>query len=187
MTQKTHQLIGITAASAAYFYLTPEAPVTLPVILTVVFASSLGSLAPDIDQPTSNFWDHVPLGSFFGHLTSRALGGHRNLSHSILGTGLFFAIIYWLCALVPNTWLIDVVLIQKCFLISFIFHLIADAVTVRGIPLFWPFGHDMGFPPEPFDGIRIITGKWFENLVIFPAVTILFVTLIALHAARFSF
>lgn len=187
MTQKTHQLIGITAASATYLFMTPNAPVTIPVIATVVFAASLGSLAPDIDQPTSSFWDHIPLGNFFGQITSRALGGHRNLSHSILGTGLFFVLIYWLCTLMPNTWPVNVILIQQCFLIGFIAHLAADSVTMRGIPLFWPLGNDMGFPPVPLDGIRIITGKWFENLVIFPVVMILFITLIALNLGRFTF
>jgi hypothetical protein len=51
-------------------------------------------------------------------------------------------------------------------------------LTVEGIPLFWPWRKKFGIPPKPFDGIRIETGKWFENIVIFPLVDIILIILI---------
>lgn len=184
MTDKTHQLIGITAATAFVLYYQPDTAITVPVALTVLFGSVLGSITPDIDQPTSDFWDRVPLGGFLGRLTSRCLGGHRNLSHSLLGIALFYLLLRWLCSLVPDTWGIDTQLVLQSGIIGFVVHLLADAVTVRGIPVFWPLGRDMGFPPYPLDGIRIITGKWFENLVVFPAVAVVLAVLIATHINR---
>lgn len=44
--------------------------------------------------------------------------------------------------------------------------------TNEGIPLLFPWKKFFGLPPKPFDGVRVATGKWFENLVIFPAVTL---------------
>lgn len=184
MTDKTHQLIGLTAATAFVVLQQPELVITWPIAGTVLLGSFLGSIAPDIDQPTSNFWDTVPLGGFIGKLTSRALGGHRNLSHSLLGLTLFYLLITWFSHTVPDQWFIDPNLLIVSFVIGFIAHLMADSVTVRGIPLFWPFGRDMGFPPYPLHGIRIITGKWFENLIIFPATGLVLAAFLLFHAER---
>jgi membrane-bound metal-dependent hydrolase YbcI (DUF457 family) len=51
-------------------------------------------------------------------------------------------------------------------------HLVADMFTVEGIPLLFPYQHSFGIPPNPLEGVRIVTGKWFENLVIFPIANI---------------
>lgn len=184
MTDKTHQLIGLTATSAAFLILHPNAQVTWPIAGTILIGSFLGSVAPDIDQPTCNLWDSIPLGGFLGKLTSKALGGHRNLSHSILGVILFGLLFYWLASLIPSNWFLVPDIAFKSAVIGFIAHLAADSVTVMGIPLFWPFGGYMGFPPHPFQGIRIITGKWFENLVVFPGIIVVFLVLLATHTTQ---
>jgi hypothetical protein len=51
-------------------------------------------------------------------------------------------------------------------------------VTAEGIPVLFPYQRMYGIPPRPFQGVRIITGKWFENLVVFPLVNILFVVIV---------
>lgn len=89
MTDKTHIALGLSASTATILALHPEVTATIPVMITVTASSIFGSLVPDIDQPTARIWQRIPLGRFFGTVTSRILGGHRNLSHSILGTILF--------------------------------------------------------------------------------------------------
>lgn len=178
MTDKTHQLIGLTAATAGFIAMNPETPINWSIAGTIIIGSFLGSILPDIDQPTSGFWDAVPLGGIVGKFAARALGGHRNLSHSILGLVLFGLLFRWLSSIIPGNWFLDPAVFYYSALIGFIAHLAADAVTVMGIPLFWPLGTCIGFPPRPFHGMRILTGKWFENLIVFPASALLLVALI---------
>jgi membrane-bound metal-dependent hydrolase YbcI (DUF457 family) len=52
-------------------------------------------------------------------------------------------------------------------MIGFISHLLADSITEEGVPLLFPISFKFGFPP--IKSWRIVTGKWFENLVIFPS------------------
>lgn len=168
MTDKTHQLIGLTTALGAYGALHPNESLTLGILGTIVTGSFVGSLLPDIDQPASNFWDSIPLGNIVSRPIIRTLGGHRNLTHSILGVILFSWLVAWFVQTVFRPGFFDQALFLWSFEIGFVMHLVADAVTVQGIPLLWPFGGNMGFPPRPFHGIRILTGMWFENLVVFP-------------------
>ncbi|HEY1074634.1 MAG TPA: metal-dependent hydrolase [Patescibacteria group bacterium] len=184
MTDKTHQMIGLTAATAIFLTTNPT-PVTVSIAASVIIGSFIGSLAPDIDQPTASLWRNIPLGGVWGRIVAECLGGHRNLSHSILGTFLFALLMNWLVQFIPPGWGLDSHLVFSSFLIGFIAHLVADSVTVMGIPLLWPFGRNMGFPPYPFDGIRIITGKWFENLVILPLVTLSFIALVISYGSHF--
>ncbi len=186
MTDKTHQLIGLTAASAVFVTYHPQ-PVTWSIVATIFLGSFIGSVAPDIDQPTAQLWQTIPLGGhLLGTITSRLLGGHRNLSHSILGVALFSALLAWIGSLLPHNWWLQGWLLSESAIIGFIAHLLADSITVEGIPLFWPFGSYIGFPPHPFQGLRIVTGKWFENLIIFPAVILLLASLIMAHWSLFQ-
>lgn len=184
MTDKTHQMIGLTAASAVFLLNDPQ-PVTLSIAASVVVGSFLGSLAPDIDQPTASLWRNIPLGGIWGRIVSECLGGHRNLSHSILGVFLFGLLMDWVIRFLPAGWGLAPDLLYISALIAFIAHLAADSITVMGIPLLWPWGRNMGFPPIPFDGARIITGKWFENLVVLPLATLVFIFLVIHFGPRF--
>ncbi|MBI4032884.1 metal-dependent hydrolase [Candidatus Berkelbacteria bacterium] len=184
MTDKTHQLIGLTAATAGFFAMHPSDEVTWGIAGTILAGSFLGSILPDIDQPTSGFWEAVPLGDYVGRIVPKTLGGHRNLSHSILGFALFNWLIGWFVITVFRDGLFDVDIFMDSFRLGFIAHLAADAVTVQGIPLLWPLGKNMGFPPRPFEGIRIVTGKWFEHLVVLPTVLVGYIYLLSLHAPQ---
>ncbi|MBI2589964.1 metal-dependent hydrolase [Candidatus Berkelbacteria bacterium] len=185
MTDKTHQILGLATATVGFFVIHPDIDLTWSVAGTLLFGSFFGSILPDIDQPTSNFWDSVPLGKIINRPLAKTLGGHRNLSHSILGFLLFTWIVGWLfTALIRPDSFVSQVIFLESFQLGFIAHLIADSVTVQGIPVFWPLGGNMGFPPRPLHGARILTGKWFENLVVFPVSILGFIFLLANYSNR---
>lgn len=186
MTDKTHQLIGLTLATVGVTVFHASQSFTWPVVGAVVIGSTVGSIIPDIDQPTARIWRTIPLGGrTIGRIASFSLGGHRHLSHSLVGGGLFYLLLLTIIRAVPHWgWFDPTILIQSA-MIGFAGHLAADAVTVEGIPLFWPYPSYLGFPPVPFQGARIVTGKWFENLIIFPAVSLLLVAFVLAQASRF--
>jgi len=62
--------------------------------------------------------------------------------------------------------------------ISYASHLLADSFTVEGIPILYPWHRNFGIPPKPLEGIRIQTGEWFENLIIFPIINIALIVLV---------
>lgn len=167
MTGKTHQVLGLTAAVGAYFALYPETPLPWTVAGTVITGAFFGSLFPDIDQPGSNFWRSIPLGKLGSVIVLRTLGGHRNLSHSLLGVLLVYLLVQAVSSWILSDAIPHQILVES-FMAGYLVHLGADSITVLGIPLLWPFGGSFGFPPYPFHGARIVTGKWFENLVVFP-------------------
>lgn len=172
MTGKTHRLIGITAATAAYFIWTMPhyAPAT---VVAIVVASHFGALLPDMDSTAADIWDSIPLGSAVGQIASRAAFGHRNLTHSILGVAAFGGLAWWLMQKIPGYWGIEMVWMWRAFMIGYVLHLLADGLTEEGIPLLWPAKGMFGFPPRPLQHLRIVSGGWFENLLIFPALNLL--------------
>ncbi|MBU6389216.1 metal-dependent hydrolase [Patescibacteria group bacterium] len=176
MTGKTHQAIGLTAGTAAYLiYVTPVyGPASLAWVLVL---SSLAALLPDVDQPGSKIWKILPFGKVGGELVNPFLQ-HRNLSHSLLGLALVAWGSHALLYLIPSYWGVNIPVVWAVFLISYASHLLADMVTVEGIPLLFPYQRMFGIPPYPLQGVRIETGGWFENLVIFPAVNLLFLVLL---------
>lgn len=177
MTGKTHQITGLVVGLSAFLAISE--PTYGPATLAAVFAfSSIGALLPDIDDGAADIWHTIP---YVGHTAGKVVDpwlGHRGITHSFLGlilagTGLFF-----LFKLFPFYWGINTDLVLVSALAAYSSHLLADSLTVEGIPLFWPVPWMIGIPPKPFDGIRIMTGKWFENLVIFPLVNIALIVLI---------
>ncbi len=179
MTGKTHQVIGQTVGLATYFSLKPLGyePATFAFVVVV---SSVAALLPDIDQPTSSLWRSVPFGKAAGAVVNPFIE-HRNLSHSLLGVALVGWLVHWLTAIMPGYWGVDGQVVFWVFMAAYSSHLLADMVTVEGIPLFFPYQHMFGIPPKPFEGLRIVTGKWFENLVVFPLVNIALLVIIISH------
>ena len=178
MTGKTHQIAGITAGLGWFLTQAPPAygPATLAAVLV---GSSIGALLPDIDQPAAEIWDKIPIvGHTAGKITSKAAFGHRNLTHSILGFVLIGLLTHRIVFKFPDYWGIDKMILFVAVMISYGVHLLADAFTVEGIPLLFPWQRNFGLPPKPLEGIRIQSGKWFENLIIFPAVNIVLIVLI---------
>lgn len=179
MTGKTHRILGIAAGVG--YYLAMVKPEYNPATFGMVVASSyIGALLPDIDQPAAEIWHTLPFGKSVGKVVHEFLD-HRNFSHSLLGFAAFGFLIFLLLGQFPSYWGIDTNMVFLIFIIAYGSHLLADMFTVEGIPLFFPFGRFMGLPPEPFEGARIVTGKWFENLVLFPLFNIILILLIVFY------
>jgi membrane-bound metal-dependent hydrolase YbcI (DUF457 family) len=177
LTGKTHQILGIGVGLVTFLSLAEPnySPATLAAVL--VF-SSLGSLLPDLDKASAEFWHSIPV---VGHSAGKIVDpfiSHRNITHSIIGTALAAALFYFVLKSFPDYWGINTLTVFISAMSAYISHLLADSFTVQGIPLFWPAKWKFGIPPKPFDGIRIVTGKWFENLIIFPIVNIALILLI---------
>lgn len=178
MTGKTHQVAGITVGLGYFLIQAPPTyePATLAAVLV---GSSVAALLPDIDQPAGAIWNKIPIfGHVAGHVAEEATFGHRNLTHSLLGFVIIGGLLYWLLLKFPEYWGINVHILYISMMLSYAVHLLADTFTVNGIPVLWPWQRNFGIPPKPLDGIRIETGKWFENLVLFPILNIVLLLVI---------
>lgn len=176
MTGKTHRIIGLVAGGG--YFLASANPTYQPATLgAVVIASYLGSLLPDIDNAGADIWHTLPFGHTVGRIADPLLQ-HRNFSHSLAGLAVFGGLFYLVIKHIPNYWGISIEPVLITTLIAYASHLLADSITVEGIPLLWPWQRMLGIPPKPFDGIRIQTGKWFENLVIFTLANIALIILV---------
>ena len=178
MTGKTHQIAGVTAGLG--FLLISAPPQYQPATLAAVLVgSSFAALLPDVDQPASVIWDKIPfVGHVAGHVAEEATFGHRNLTHSLLGFVLMGGLLFWLLSSFPEYWGVNTTIVFISMMLSYAVHLFADAFTVQGIPLLWPWHRNFGIPPKPLDGIRIETGQWFENLILFPILNLFLLLLI---------
>ena len=88
MTGRTHDLAAITALGVVVL-VQPVRTVTLATAIIAVFANLIGGITPDIDQPTAPLWRNLPVGKYVGRLFDKMSGGHRFLTHSLLGVVLF--------------------------------------------------------------------------------------------------
>lgn len=165
MTGRTHDLAGFTALS--YIVATqPLQPISLATALVAVGANFIGALAPDIDQSTGELWQHVRGGSVLGRLLAPLLGGHRLVSHSIIGIFLFAFLTKQFLNLISSVLLVDMNIVWWAFMIGFLSHLVMDIFTKEGIPLLFPIPIRFGIPPFKF--LRVKTGGLLEKSFIFP-------------------
>jgi inner membrane protein len=133
-------------------------PATLPeqaaIKLIYYGAAALGALVPDIDNARST------LGRRMG-IVSREIqkhAGHRTIFHSLVGL-LLTAAVMWAVqqgvalALLRLGWphtaealFANVALFG--LLVGYLLHLIADSLTLGGVPWLWPSHERFGFPPK---------------------------------------
>jgi inner membrane protein len=167
MTGRTHDLAAITALGAVYLVLTPTQTLTLATVLVAILANQIGGIAPDIDQPTAPFWRNLPIGGPIGRAFDKLLGGHRFLTHSLLGVILFGLLTHWLLQLLhPIMPTIDSQVVWIAFMIGLISHLVMDMFTKEGVPWLLPVPIKFGLPP--LRQLRITTGKASETFVVLP-------------------
>ena len=163
MLARTHDLAAITALGVVIM-LRPEQTVTLSTAIAVLFANLIGGITPDIDQPTAPFWRNLPNIPPIGKL----LGGHRFLTHSIVGLLLFGFLAHWLLIFIqPILGDINIGYVWWAYMIGMISHLVMDTFTKEGVPWLLPLPIKFGIPP--LKRLRITTGKAFESFLIFPS------------------
>ncbi len=166
MLGRTHELGGVVALLAtdtAYGGIHTNSPTALACLLV----SIIGALTPDLDKPTSIIYKKIPAGSLIGHIINPIfIGGHRHISHSILGFAAFTYLSHKLLFLLPQLPGLQLQLIWYAYLIGIASHFILDAMTTEGIPLFFPFGFKFGIPP--IKALRIKTGGIIEFVIVLP-------------------
>ena len=173
MIARTHDLAAITGLTIVAVFV-PLPSLSLATILTALLANQLGGIAPDIDQPTAPFWRNLPVGGFFGRFLTKMLGGHRFLTHSLIGVALAgFLVNLLLTAIHPILPNVQMEIVWWAFMIGMVSHLVMDSFTKEGVPWLLPIPVKFGFPP--LKRFRITTGKALETFVVFPALVVLLV------------
>lgn len=171
MTARTHDLAAIS--TLAIVFATISIPsINLSTIVVAALANLIGGIAPDIDQPTAPFWRNLPVGKYVGKVFDKLLGGHRFISHSLIGVILFGVLVHlflqFIDPIIPS---INIGYVWWAFIIGFMSHIVMDALTKEGVPLLLPVPHKFGFPP--LKAWRLTTGKWVETWVVFPLILII--------------
>lgn len=170
MTGRTHDLAAFTALHITFLSL-PLQEMSLATAVAAFGANFVGGLFPDIDQPTSDLWDNFRGGEVIAKFICKLLGGHRHVSHSILGVVLLgFGLDKFLAWINPIV-LIDMTIVWWSFMIGVVSHIIFDMPTKEGVPLFWPIKIPIGIPPVRF--LRIKSGNFIETLIISPLLLLL--------------
>lgn len=182
MTYKTHLSTGLLFSSII-FLLIYKIELSPILVLILIVSTTLGASAPDLDTPTGELWDKIPAGSVISRIVHPAfIGGHRHLSHSIIGFGIFTSLFYLLLKVLPyDPMMLNTKYLILSFSLGYISHIFADMFTEAGVPLFFPLGYHFGIPPNPFQKIRIKTGRWFENLIVYPLINLALILVIYIY------
>lgn len=165
MTGRTHDLFAFTALSCI-LATQPIPKMSLATGLVALCACFIGGLTPDIDQPTADLWNRLPAGSVIGRIFSPFLGGHRWISHSLIGVGLFAIVSRFLLNLIGHILLVDTHIVWLAFMIGFVSHLVIDMFTKEGIAWLFPIPLHFGIPP--IRALRIVSSGMVEKSIIFP-------------------
>lgn len=170
MTGRTHDLTAFTAMS--FIVATqPVGQMTLATAFIAFSANMIGGLAPDIDQSTGTLWKRVRLGRLLGKVLAPVFGGHRHISHSVLGIVFFGVISKLFLTLTSDVLIVDSNIVWWSFMIGVVSHLIADSFTHSGVPWLFPIPIKFGIPPVK--ALRFHTGSFIEKGIVFPGLIIL--------------
>lgn len=180
MKARTHDLAAATSLLAVMVVMPQLPTVTLATAVLAVFANQIGGILPDIDQPTAPFWRNLPIGGVIGRIVDKMLGGHRFLTHSLLGLVLVGFLFYWLLGVLhPIMPHVAIFYVWIALMIGMLSHLIMDTLTKEGVPWLLPVPVKFGFPPVK--RLRITTGKWTETLIVVPILLVIAGTLVTTH------
>lgn len=182
MTGRTHDLAAFTALT--YIVATQPLPqMSLATVLVAFGANMIGGLAPDIDQTTGDLWGRIRGGSVLSRMISPLLGGHRYISHSILGVILFGFLTQKFLELSKGVLIVDGPIVWWAFMVGFVSHLLMDTFTRDGVPWLFPIPIKIGIPPFRF--LRVRTGGLFEKSFIFPGLLIFNIYLFYTYHSKF--
>lgn len=178
MTGRTHDLAGFTLLLTTAIF-TETKSVSVATLIVALLSNQIGALFPDLDQATSNAWDRFPAGHYLARIFSPLAGGHRHITHSLLGLVLFGLLSLKVLEAVGSVLLVDTHVVWIAFMIGFVSHLLMDLLTDVGLPLLWPLKFKFGVPPTR--KLRPATGGWVEMLIIFPGLVLINFYLIYTH------
>lgn len=169
MIARTHSVGALALLLTAGVYLPPQ-QLSVATTVVVLVANEVGALLPDIDQASNRLWDLLPGGNFLGKIFRNVFLAHRTLSHSLIGIFLVYEGGLWLIPKLFNPLFVNPTLIFYSLLIGYLSHLLLDSFTEEGLPLLFPLKWKFGFPP--FKKMRIKSGRWFENFIVFPVIVL---------------
>ena len=170
MIARTHDMAAITALGVVFLSM-PVQTITLSTVILAILANLIGGITPDIDQPTAPFWRNLPVGRYFGKVIDKLLGGHRFLTHSILGLVILGYLFYMLLGFMrPIMASVNIDIIWWAFMIGIISHLVMDTFNKEGVPWLLPIPIKIGLPP--IKSWRITTDGFVENWIVFPGLII---------------
>lgn len=168
MKGTSHLTVGLATYASLWVHPTgPLAPplfagvsslAVLPVALAVV---ALGSLLPDLDHTHGMLAGERVVGVRPLRPLAWTIGtvfGHRGPTHSLLALLGVLVLGQWWGF--PWAWL------NLGWLLGwgYALHLVADALTRAGVPLFWPLPARVGVPPVR--RLRFTNGSWREGLIV---------------------
>ncbi len=151
--------------------------------MVAMSANFIGGLAPDIDQSTGTLWHRFRGGGILGKLISPLFGGHRFISHSIIGIFLFGSFAKFVLGVMSSFLLVDMDVVWWAFMIGFVSHLVMDSITRDGVPWLFPIPISFGFPPLSI--LRMKTGGLLEKSFVFPMLIIANIYIYYSHYGRF--
>lgn len=167
MTARTHDLFAFASLVTVSAFFPPE-NINILTLIGAVLAADMGALIPDMDGGGNRLWQLLPAGEKAGKILRRIFYRHRTITHSALGAFLIFKFFSWLLPKFLNPGFINPEIILFALMIGYLSHLLADSLTEEGLPLLFPLDLNFGIPP--IKRLRIKTGKWFENFVVYPAI-----------------
>jgi len=177
---RTHDLAAITGLAIVVVAISPLPPLHLATVLVALLANQLGGIAPDIDQPTAPFWRNLPIGSIFGRFFGKMLGGHRFLTHSLLGLAVIGYLVHLLLGFLhPIMPHVQTEYVWWAFMIGMISHLVMDSFTKEGVPWLFQIPVKFGFPPVR--RLRITTGKAIEKFAVEPLLVIILIVICTMN------
>jgi inner membrane protein len=177
MTRGTHQVGAFAAGLATLAFVAPSLatstlarpaldtlalpPVSPPTnwlsLFGFLLAALVGGTAPDLDKPR-RWW-----GRFLAHT---AFGGHRHLSHSLVGLLLFALCFVVVARAVAPPLGVSPMLVSLGFVAGYLSHLVLDSLTIEGVPWLFPIQVYVGFPP--LSSLRVKTGSLVEQFLVMP-------------------
>lgn len=178
MTARTHDLFAFTSLTLVLIYTTVPA-MTLATAITAFGANFLGALFPDLDNSTAEIWDQIRGGRILNKVLPPLLGGHRYITHSLVGLFLIGWLLRIGLGFLGKIILVDMNVVWWGFMLGMTSHLVADSLTREGVMWFFPIPWKIGFPP--FKSLRIRTGGKLEKALIFPGLVGLNIYLIYTH------
>lgn len=172
MKARTHDVAAATALLGVVAVQPTLPTMTLATVIAALIANQMGGIAPDIDQPTAPLWRNLPIAGIAGRFVGKMLGGHRFLTHSLLGMAfmgfLSHTALTFFQPLMPS---VQTEYVWWAFMIGMASHLIMDTFTKEGVPWLLPIPIKFGIPP--LKRFRFTTGTWTETFIVLPTLLLL--------------